>query len=172
MRRVPGGLPGSWPPSGRTPSSLTATQSVFGAGLRGTSHPTVPGLPGSAPDAVCAPQPDELVAELLGVTVPAGDARRVGTEHLTTVSDPRLLLALFAQVAADREHVMDVHTWRNPDSTAGAWLVILNTSIGYGLSEVEDRVVGALFGRGDPELDAGGQDDTAADTATEGDQGA
>jgi hypothetical protein len=40
--------------------------------------------------------PDELVAALLGITVPTSNG-------LTTVSDPRLPLALLAQVAADRE---------------------------------------------------------------------
>ncbi|HZA76173.1 MAG TPA: hypothetical protein VE623_07245 [Acidimicrobiales bacterium] len=110
------------------------------------------------------------MAELLGVTLPTGDARRVRTEYLTTSSDPRLPVALLAQVAADREHVMDIHTWRNPDPTAAAWLTWL-ASTGYSLSEVEDRVVGAVFGAGTTRARPGGHDDTAADT-THGDQDA
>jgi hypothetical protein len=67
--------------------------------------------------------------------------------------------------------VMDVHAWRHPDPTAVTWLAWL-ASTGYGLSEVEDRVVAAVLGRDDPAPHGEGQGDTATDTATEGDAGA
>jgi hypothetical protein len=56
------------------------------------------------------------------------------------VSDAQLPLALLAQVAADREQTMDVHTLRQRSADAARWLAFLATT-GYVLSDIEQHVV-------------------------------
>jgi ParB family chromosome partitioning protein len=83
---------------------------------------------------------EELVAELLGVANPTGYGRSVGAAHVAKVSEGQLPLALLAQVAADREQSMGVHTWRNRNSEAARYLTFL-ASTGYALAEIEQHVV-------------------------------
>jgi ParB family transcriptional regulator, chromosome partitioning protein len=83
---------------------------------------------------------DKLLAELTGVEIPRGDDRRVGPGYLAKLSDARLPAGLLAQVAADNEHAMGVHTWRNPARRATRWLSFL-ISVGYGPSDIEQHVI-------------------------------
>jgi ParB family transcriptional regulator, chromosome partitioning protein len=93
-----------------------------------------------------------LVAELLGVDTPTGYGRSVGAAHVTKVSDAQLPLALLAQVAADREQAMGVHTWRQRSTDAARWLAFLATT-GYVLSDIEQHVVDEAAA--EPTSDAG-----------------
>lgn len=103
---------------------------------------------------------EELVAELLGVDLPSGYGRSVGAAHVAKVTDAQLPLALLAQVAADREQVMGVHTWRNRNAEAARWLTFL-AATGYVLSEIEQQVVDEAAGS-DPEQ---GEDDPEEEVA-------
>lgn len=102
---------------------------------------------------------DDLLADLLGVEAGTGYGRSVGVDHLAKVTNAQIPLALLAQVAADHEQAMDVHTWRStpsaPDRGAAAWLRWL-ASTGYSLSKVESKVVHDAFGpedRGEVEVE-------------------
>lgn len=103
---------------------------------------------------------EELVAELLGVDLPAGYGRSVGAAHVAKVTDAQLPLALLAQVAADREQVMGVHTWRNRNAEAARWLTFL-AATGYVLSDIEQHVVD----QADADPSTGDGDDPEEDEA-------
>lgn len=83
---------------------------------------------------------EHLVAELLGVEAPSSYGRSLGPSEAARSADARLPLVLLAQVAADSEQHMGVHTWRRRDPRAARYLSFL-ASTGYGLSEIEQRVV-------------------------------
>lgn len=104
---------------------------------------------------------DELVAELLGVNGPTGYGRSVGANYVAKVSDTHLPLALLAQVAADREQTMGVHTWRNRNAEAGRWLEYL-ASTGYELSDIELHVVNEANTDSGADADDGPEEDEAA----------
>ena len=101
---------------------------------------------------------EELLAELLGVDRPAGYGRSVGAANAAKVTDAQLPLTLLAQVAADREQTIGVHTWRNRNAEAARWLTFL-AATGYVLSEIEQHVVDQASGEScadagdDPEED-------------------
>jgi ParB family chromosome partitioning protein len=109
------------------------------------------------PDAVGTGD-DELLAELLGVDTPRG-RRQVGVDFAAKLPDARLPLALLAQVAADVEQTMGVHTWRHPSPTAARWLAFL-ASTGYTLADIEQLVVNDAVAERAP--DHGGDDPGAA----------
>lgn len=96
-------------------------------------------------------QPDRIGN---GTGRPSGYGRSAGAAHVAKVTDAQLPLALLAQVAADREQVMGVHTWRNRNTEAARWLSF-RTSTGYVLSEIEQSVVD----------DAAGNEPSEDDTA-------
>jgi ParB family transcriptional regulator, chromosome partitioning protein len=115
---------------------------------------------------------DDLLAELLGTDAAAGSwGRAVGPELVERATDARLPLVLLAQVAADREADMDVHTWRAHRPTDQArWLSWL-ASTGYTLSAIEQSVID-LVAPTDDETDshgAGDQDPSDESTNHEGD---
>jgi ParB family chromosome partitioning protein len=83
---------------------------------------------------------EDLLADLLGQDAPTTYGRSVGAGHVTKASDTHLPLALLAQVAADHEQTMGVHTWRHPDTSTAGWLSYL-ASTGYSLSEIEQHVI-------------------------------
>jgi ParB family transcriptional regulator, chromosome partitioning protein len=110
--------------------------------------------------------PDDLIAELAGVTVEATDTslyrwgRTAGPALEAKASDARLPLVLLAQVAAAREQSMDVHTWRQTTATAEArWLTFL-AGTGYALSDIEQTVI-------DNVAAAGGRDEAVGDEPLE-----
>ena len=97
---------------------------------------------------------DEILAGLVGVEAESGWGRHVGPAHAARATEARLPLALLAQVAADREQTMDVHTWRRRDQATARYLSFL-ASTGYQLSEIEQRVVDEGLGDQDSETDDG-----------------
>ena len=110
---------------------------------------------------------DEMLAALLGAEAERGWGRRVGPAHAARASEARLPLVLLAQVSADREQTMDVHTWRRRDQAAARYLSFL-ASTGYQLSDIEQQVVNE--GSADQGADTGdrhdnGQDDPWTDDA-------
>ncbi len=86
---------------------------------------------------------DDLLADLLGAEAPEVWGRSIGPSYAVRLSDARLPLGLLAQVAADREQTMGVHTWRHASPVAGRWLMFL-ASAGYGLADIEQLVVDAV----------------------------
>lgn len=84
---------------------------------------------------------DDLLADLLGVERSARAS--VGVDHLATLTDQRLPLALLARVAVDIEERTGVHSWRNPSAEVAAWLRFL-ASAGYAPADVEQIVVSAF----------------------------
>lgn len=118
---------------------------------------------------------DDLLAELLGTNAPAGPwGRSVGPQLVEGATDARLPLVLLAQVAADREATMDVHTWRThrPDDQA-RWLSWL-ASTGYTLSAIEQSVIDKVTptdnDNTEPDSDeAGDQDPSREGNDDEGD---
>ena len=84
---------------------------------------------------------EALLAELVGVES-TGHRRSIGAALVADATDARLPLVLLAQVATDCEQRMDVYVWRHPRTypEAGRYLAYL-ASTGYGLSEIEQRVV-------------------------------
>lgn len=83
---------------------------------------------------------DSGLADLLGVERPTGWGHQVGRAQAEAAADSRLPLILLAQVAADREHTMNEHTWRRADEDAGRYFAFL-ASTGYALSDIEQLVV-------------------------------
>jgi ParB family chromosome partitioning protein len=83
---------------------------------------------------------DELLAELTGRPAPEGWGRKVGAQLAGDARDSRLPLALLAQIAADREAVMDVHIWRQRVAPAERWLSFL-VETGYTPSDIEQQVI-------------------------------
>ena len=118
--------------------------------------------------------PDDLIAELAGVTVEATDTslyqwgRTAGPALEAKASDARLPLVLLAQVAAAREQSMDVHTWRQSTATAEArWLTYL-AGTGYPLSAVERTVIDQAGANQDPDealVDEPAQDEPPGEAA-------
>jgi ParB family chromosome partitioning protein len=98
---------------------------------------------------------DELLAVLLGADAPTGYGRSVGAAQVARASDAQLPLVLLAQVAADREQTMGVHTWRHRSDTAARYLSFL-ASTGYVLSDIEQHVI-------DDAADGTGGDSNAPD---------
>lgn len=94
---------------------------------------SAPGLVGRGEEA--------LVADLLGLDQSRARGRRAAASQIPTCADVRLPLLLLAQVAADCEQGMGVHTWRRPDADAARWLAFL-AGTGYELSPIEQLVVG------------------------------
>jgi len=92
---------------------------------------------------------DELLADLLGVASPDAWRRKVGSAFAAKLPDARLPLGLLAQVAADREQTMGIHTWRHTSPAAARWLTFL-ASTGYALAEIEQQVVDAASNDEDP----------------------
>jgi hypothetical protein len=104
---------------------------------------------------------DTLLGELVGTDARAGNwGREIGAQLVAKATDKRLPLVLLAQVAADLEASMGVHTWRQhrPHEEA-RWLTFL-ASTGYQLSEIEQHVVDKVNGANKPDhADAGGDYD-------------
>jgi ParB family chromosome partitioning protein len=103
--------------------------------------------------------PDDLIAELAGVTAEATDTslyrfgRTAGPALEAKATDARLPLVLLAQVAAAREQSMDVHTWRQTTASAEArWLTFL-AGAGYPLSAIEQAVIDKVAAAGSPDDD-------------------
>jgi ParB family chromosome partitioning protein len=105
---------------------------------------------------------EELVADLLGTSVGPGWRRHAGPTNAAKASEAQLPLALLAQVAADREQSLGVHTWRTPDRRAARWLAFLAT-VGYTLSDIEQQVVDAAAA--DHDAQAGPDEDDVIDAA-------
>lgn len=93
---------------------------------------------------------DTMLAELVGVALPAGYGRRIGAALAAEATDARLPLVLLAQVAADCEQRMDVHVWRRPRTYPefARYLAFL-ASTGYGLADIEQHVVDEVMGDGE-----------------------
>ena len=118
--------------------------------------------------------PDDLIAELAGITAEATDTslyqwgRTAGPALEAKASDARLPLVLLAQVAAAREQSMDVHTWRQTTATAEArWLTFL-AGTGYPLSAIEQTVIDNAGANQDPDealVDEPAQDDPSGEAA-------
>jgi ParB family chromosome partitioning protein len=117
--------------------------------------------------------PDNLIAELAGVTAKATDTslyqwgRTAGPALEAKANDARLPLVLLAQVAAAREQSMDVHTWRQTTATAEArWLTFL-AGTGYPLSAIEQTVIDNAGANQDPDeaLDDAARDDPSGEAA-------
>lgn len=114
----------------------------------------------AAPDRV-GEGADALLAQLLGVTASTGYGRQVGSQLVGRLPDSRLPLGLLAQVAADNEHAMGTHTWRQRDIRAARWLSFL-ASVGYSLSDIEQQVIDQAEPASDDD-----EPDASADDATE-----
>jgi ParB family chromosome partitioning protein len=118
--------------------------------------------------------PDELIAELAGVTTEATDTslyrwgRTAGPALEAKANDARLPLVLLAQVSAAREQSMDVHTWRQTTATAEArWLTYL-ASTGYPLSAIEQAVIDKVGANQEPDaalVDEPAQDEPPGEAA-------
>lgn len=115
----------------------------------------------TAPDRV-GEGSDTLLAELLGVKALTGYGRHVGSEVVAKLPDSRLPLGLLAQVAADNEHAMGTHTWRQRDPRSARWLTFL-ASAGYGLSDIEQQVIDQTKPPGDGDRDECDADARATD---------
>lgn len=95
------------------------------------------------PDCVTHHGGESMLTELTDIE--EGDrsytyGRTIGLAFFDQRSEAQLPLVLFGMIAANREAVMDVQTWRQHNARAGRYLEFL-VSCGYELSDVERGVV-------------------------------
>jgi ParB family chromosome partitioning protein len=107
---------------------------------------------------------EDLMADLLGTSAGTGWRRHAGLSQAAKASEAQLPLVLLAQVAADREQGMGVHTWRNRDVRAARWLGFL-AGVGYSLSDIEQQVIDAAPSEEEDEEPATDEEEPAVGNA-------